>query len=67
MHPSVLVGWHNVEMFSIMRADFGGLYPVLPLLWDEYECPYIFFVPTPLAFLYCCSLFLHSSSNDILV
>lgn len=30
MSHSSLVGWRNVEIFSIMPAHSGGLYPVLP-------------------------------------
>lgn len=30
MGHNLLVGWHNVEIFSIMPVDRGGMYPILP-------------------------------------
>lgn len=41
MSHKLLVGWNNKEMYSIIQADLGGFYQLLPSWWDEYRCPYI--------------------------
>lgn len=53
-----------MKIFSIIPADRGGLYPVFPPLWDEYECSYFLFVSTPLVLSYYGDLFLRRSSVD---
>lgn len=46
-----------------MPANRGGLYPVLPSWWDEYECSYLLFVQTPLFVSYYCGRVLRGGSN----
>lgn len=48
MNRNVLVGQRNVEMFSVIMAEFGGLCPVLPFWWDGYECYHLLFLTASL-------------------
>lgn len=65
MLQNSLLGWCNVQIVSIMLADFGGVYPISLFWWGEYEFFYLLFVPTLLVLSYYRCLFLCGSSDDI--
>lgn len=65
MRHNVLVGWHSVDIFSIMAADRGVLYPVLHNWWGKYDCIYLLFVSRPLVLFYYTWLYLRGDPYDI--
>lgn len=64
MLHDLLFSSHNVEIFSIMPSNGGGLYPVLPSRWGGYEYLYRLFVPKLLEILYYSYFFVRGSSED---
>lgn len=62
---NLAVGWHNIEIFPIMPAVRGGLYPVFPSWWDEYEWAYRLSVPTLLIYSYYNDSFVWKNSDYI--
>lgn len=57
MRYNLLVKRHNVEIFSVMPIDRGGLYPLFTLWWAKYEWPYLLFVLMLLVSTYYGGLF----------
>lgn len=64
MPHMLLVEWHNVEILSIMPADCGNRYPLLPSCWADYYYSPRLIVPMPLVFLYYSALFPRRGSAD---
>lgn len=46
------VGWHNVEIFELPRAERHKHYVIVPVCWALLEPPGVLLVPLPSVFAY---------------
>lgn len=51
------VGWHKLEMFTVLSKDRHRRYVAVPAFWQNWEAPCILYVPSPPEFVFRLSAF----------
>lgn len=65
MRHKLPVGWHNIEIFTVMLSGSSGMSTLLRSWRIEYECSHILFLPNVLIYTNFCDLYPRGNTKDI--